>query len=141
MYNLLEHYASSSKSPRLTPVAIDVISLDYFLHLYAGEQWYVVVEVDYLSGMPGIAKDIEHSFPVKVTGWCVLKEFQGEAGTDLLPADADDYDPDGTNDANYNNRRWAVYSEFGMKYALLRVEPKPGVGLDDFGLSYFENAD
>ena len=135
--NLLENYFESDKLPWHIPLDIDVLTAgDYHLYLYDfGASWHVVVEADYFI-MKATIRDIEHSFPVHVNGWCVLNKYKKDAGTEL-PPDSDDYDPEGVNDMNYHNRLYTVHQERGMKYALLRVTPNAGVTANDFGLTYF----
>lgn len=124
MLNLLsKYYNLQIKSANCEPFDAAIVMPDYYLYLYrSGDKGYVIVETDYLSGMPGIARDAERMFGIEVVGWCTRKERHPVGdGVKLLPPDSDDYDPDGTNDMNHNNYLDAVYSIPGWCYAIMQV--------------------
>lgn len=93
---------------------------DFIAELFkADELQYVLIEIDYLSGMPGIVNEVQNALHGKVEGWCTLK--RPDVVVDFLPANVDDYDPDGTNDVNHKNYTDTVLTLDGMCYAILKV--------------------
>lgn len=122
----LSRYFNTLPAASILPLDFKVRApYDYHLYLCSFRcQEYVIVETDHLSGLPGIAKDAEEAFSVTSKGWCILIERQQEAGRELLPPDANDYDPDGTSDENYKNHLYATFQEYGMHYAVLAVRLK-----------------
>lgn len=124
--SILAYYFSTIPAASILPLDFEVLSpYDYHLYLceFQGRQ-YVVVETDHLSGLPGIAKDVEKAFPVAAEGWHVLNQHRKETGRDFLPADADDYDPDGTNYENHKNYLYTIHEAHGMHYGVLAVKPR-----------------
>jgi hypothetical protein len=124
--SILRYYFDTIPAASILPLDFKVLApYDYHLYLceFRGRQ-YVIIETDYLSGLPGIVKDAEKAFPVVAKGWRVLNEHRKEAGRDFLPADADDYDPDGTSDESHKNYLYTILEAHGMRYAVLAVKPR-----------------
>lgn len=100
-------------------------SPDCLLHLCTfGTNQYVIIEIDYISSdMPYLVKVAEKVFTVDILGWCVLNQHKKEAHTVLLSPNIDGYDPDGTNEVNYNNYRFTILrpSVGYMLHAILKV--------------------
>lgn len=135
--DLLKHYAISERR-HLSPLAVDILLPDYFLYLYAGhDAWYVVAEADYFLVID-IPRDIERSFPVKVEGWCTLVKYKEKSGVKLLAANVFKNENVNESDEDWEHYHGVVYQDGGYTFALLRVKPKAGVGIGDFGLSFFK---
>lgn len=135
---ILEHYLDGDEpDQRMIPLAVDAISPDYFLYLYAGhDDWFVVVEADYLF-VKEIPRDIEASFPVKVEGWRTLLEHRNETSMKLLPPYIFRNESVNESDDDWRHYHGVVYQD-GLKYALIEVKPNQGVGIKEFGLTYYE---
>lgn len=135
--DLLNHYFKKEDiRQRIVPLGVDVLSPDYYLYLYAGrDKWFVVVEADYLF-MADIPRDIEASFPVKVNGWRTLTDYQKKTGKSLLLPDV--FKNQSVNDSDQGSDHYsAVVLKGGTNYALLIVEPNPGVSEQDFALTFY----
>lgn len=123
MINLLaKQYNLSDKTTHYVPLDVVSVRLDYNFYLFqAGEEVHVVVETDYLSGLPGIVREVEETFGVKAIGWCARKDRKLGGSDTLLSVEADDYDPEGANGVNHSNYLNIVYTEGGLRYAVLKV--------------------
>lgn len=138
MYYIFEKYFNDMSGHELIPIAVDVLTAgDYHLYLYeAGSGWYVVVEADYLF-VTDVARDIEASFPVKVEGWCTLAEYGYETGVKLLPPHVFKNESVNESDEDWEHYHSVVYRDGGIVYAVLKVHPKSGVSIKDFGLTFY----
>lgn len=119
MLNLLsEQYDLLPKSHHYAPLDVATVAPDYYLYLFdTGENGYVVVETDYLIGMPGVIKDIEEAFPeIVVGGWCVRKECAAKYDTSLLRRHTNDDATDGSDII-----KDVVTDTNGLRYAVLLV--------------------
>lgn len=120
------------------PICVDALNpYDYHLYIFAHRSdWLVIVEADYLF-MNAIPQDIANSFDLTVKGWYRRKNKE-ESYAELLPESSfKNDDSNEWSDVEWDNYEKAVYSEYGMKYAVLRVEPKQSITPNSFPLSFF----
>lgn len=76
-------------------------------------QWYVLIEHPDLSRMGDIDTVIEEEFNAVVKGWCVLKQYQSEIGSDVVEFSRGDQEYDAV-----------VYHDGPDSCWLLKIEPK-----------------
>lgn len=137
--DLLKHYLSKEGlEQRVIPLAVDVLTPDYYLYLYAGrDDWFVVAEADYLF-VRDVPRDVEASFPVEIIGWRTRIDPERKTEQKLLSRNLFKSDRVDETDEDWGHYHDVIYQEYGQKYAVLLVRPKPGVGLEDFGLTFYD---